>query len=101
MKIKKNDEVQILTGKDRGKRGKVLRVIPNSEKIVVEGLNLAKRHRRPRKSGEKGQRIEIPAAIPISNVMVVCNQCGKPSRIGYQIANQEKTRICKKCRSKI
>ncbi len=99
MKIKKGDQVQILAGKDRGKRGKVLRVIPSMEKIVVENINLVKRHRRPRKSGEKGQRVEIPAPIPACNTLVVCRHCGKPSRVGYKITGREKNRICKKCQS--
>jgi len=101
MKIKKNDQVQILTGKDRGKRGKVLRAFPKSGKIIVEGLNLVKRHRRPRKGGEKGQRVEVPAAVPVSNVMIICPVCGKPARIGYKVVADNKARICKKCEGEI
>lgn len=99
MKIKKGDQVQIIAGKDRGKRGKVLSVIAPKGKIVVEGLNIVKRHKRPRKEGEKGQRVEIPAPLNVSNVMLVCSHCGKLTRVGYKIENEKKFRICKKCES--
>ncbi len=97
MRIRKNDQVQILSGKDRGKRGKVLKVFPKAGKIIVENLNLVKRHRKPKKGGEKGQRVEVPAMVPASKVMIVCPACGKAARIGYKIAADNKTRICKKC----
>ena len=101
MKIKKNDQVQILSGKDRGKRGKVLKVFPKIGKIIVENLNLVKRHRKPRTGGEKGQRVEVPAMISASKVMLVCPICGKPARIGYKVVGEEKVRICKKCNGEI
>ncbi len=101
MRIRKNDQVQILSGKDRGKRGKVLKVFPKVEKIIVENLNLVKRHRKPKKGGEKGQRVEVPAAIPVSKIMLVCPNCGKPARIGYKVVADNKVRICKKCEAEI
>jgi large subunit ribosomal protein L24 len=101
MKIRKGDQIQIISGKDRGKRGKVVRTIPAAEKIVIEGLNLVKRHKRPKKGGEKGQRIEVPAPVEISNVLIVCPNCGKPARVGYKISKETKTRICKKCQGEI
>jgi large subunit ribosomal protein L24 len=101
MKIRKGDQIQIISGKDRGKRGKVMRAIPAAGKIVVEGLNLVKRHKRPRKGGEKGQRIEVPSPVSISNVMIVCPNCGKLARIGHKITKENKIRICKKCGSEI
>ena len=101
MKIRKGDQVQIISGKDKGKGGKVLRVIPASKKVVVEGLNLVKKHSKPKKGGEKGQRIEIPSPINVSNVMAVCSKCGKLTRIEFKINNKEKSRICKKCKSEI
>ena len=101
MKVKKGDLVKMLAGKDREKTGKVLKVVPENGKVVVEGLNLMKKHNRPRREGEKGQRIEIPRAIDISNVVVVCPKCGKPSRICYRETNGEKLRFCKKCKSEI
>ncbi len=101
MRIKKDDQIQIISGKDRGKRGKVLRTLPKDGKIVVEGMNLVKRHRRPRKGGEKGQRVEVPSPLPVCRVMIICSHCGKPTRIGYKLAGDSKARICKKCGSEI
>jgi len=101
MKLKKNDQVKMLTGKDRGKTGKVSSVYPGEEKIIVEGLNLVKKHMRPRKEGEKGQRVEIPRKIQVSNVILICPKCGKATRIGYKISGENKNRICKKCSSEI
>lgn len=101
MKIRKNDQIKILSGKDRGKTGKVLRVMPSSGKILVEGLNLVKKHVRPKKQGEKGQRVSVPAAMDISNVMIVCPKCSKASRLGFKISEKNKFRICKKCKSEI
>lgn len=101
MRIKKNDQVQILSGKDRGKRGKILRALPEAGKVVVEGLNLVKRHKRPRKGGEKGQRVEVPAPLSVSKVMIVCSHCGKPSRVGYRSDGDNKIRTCKKCKAEI
>lgn len=101
LKIKKNDQVKIIAGKDKGKVGKVLRVFPSQEKIIVEGLNLCKKHMKPRKEGEKGQRIEIPAKFNISNAMIVCSKCGKETRVGYKLVENKKFRFCKKCQAEI
>ena len=101
MKIKKGDQIQIIAGKDKGKAGKVLRVIPGNLRIVIEGLNLIKKHMKPKKGGEKGQRIEVPASINISNVMLVCPKCGKLTRVGFKVNQEDKLRICKKCKSEI
>lgn len=101
MRIRKGDQIQIIAGKDRGKSGKVLRVISENSKIVVEGLNLMKKHMKPKKSGEKGQRVEIPSPISISNVMLVCPKCGKLTRVGFEISKESKLRICKKCKSEV
>jgi large subunit ribosomal protein L24 len=101
MKIKKNDIVKMLAGKDRGKTGKVLRVLSREKKVVVEGHNLVKKHQRPRREGEKGQRVEIPRAIDQSNVILVCPKCGKATRVGYKISGGEKQRICKRCKSEL
>ncbi len=101
MRIRKGDQIQIIAGKDRGKSGKVLRVISENSKIVVEGLNLMKKHMKPKKSGEKGQRLEIPSPISISNVMLVCPKCGKLTRVGFEISKESKLRICKKCKSEV
>jgi large subunit ribosomal protein L24 len=101
MKIKKNDQIKIIAGKDKGKTGKVLRVIPSQGKVFVEGLNLVKRHRKPRKEGEKGQRLETPGKLNISNLMLVCPKCGKPTRLGSKKVGDKKVRICKKCNAEI
>lgn len=101
MKIKKNDLVKILTGKDKGKTGKVLSVFFQEGKIVVEGLNLLKKHVRPKREGEKGQRVEIPGRIAVSNVAVVCPKCGKATRVAYKVTENDKFRICKKCKAEI
>jgi len=101
MKIKKNDQVLIISGKDKGKKGKVLEVFPVAQKIVVENINLVKKHRRPRRQGEKGQVIEIPKPLHISNVKLICPKCGEPARLGYKITGVDKLRVCKKCRQEI
>ncbi|HAM88170.1 MAG: 50S ribosomal protein L24 [Candidatus Falkowbacteria bacterium GW2011_GWC2_38_22] len=103
MNIKKGDKVKIIAGKDKGKSGKVLQVFPEKNRVSVEGLNLLVKHMRPRRQGEKGQRIEFPAPLEASNLMIECPKCGKPSRIGAQIVKAEgkkdkKFRECKKCK---
>lgn len=95
MKIKKGDQVEVITGKDSGKRGEVLYVFPKEEKIVVKGANVMKRHVRAKRDGEKGQRIEKEAPLHISNVMLVCPHTGKLTRIGYKVEGGEKVRISK------
>jgi large subunit ribosomal protein L24 len=97
MKIKKNDIVKIIKGKDSGKTGKIIKIDKKENKAVIENLNLYKKHVRPRKQGEKGQIVEVPRPIPISNIMVVCPSCHKATRIGIVINNKEKKRKCKKC----
>ncbi len=97
--IKKNDKVRVMRGKDRGKEGKVLQVMPRLGKVVVEGLNLRFKHRKPRRTGEKGERIQFPAPMDISNVMLICPKCNKPTRVGFEGEKKEKVRKCKKCNS--
>ncbi|MBI2674726.1 MAG: 50S ribosomal protein L24 [Candidatus Yanofskybacteria bacterium] len=119
MKIKKNDQVQMLSGKDRGKAGKVSVVLPARRsldeggpgvgKVVVEGLNLIKRHVRARKQGQKGQIISKERPVSASSVALVCKSCGKPTRIGYRVdpdasvgaGGKNKVRVCKKCKREI
>lgn len=102
MNIKKNDHVKILSGKDRGKTGKVLQVMPRANRASVEGLNLLIKHLRPQREGEPGQRIEFPAFINASNLILVCPKCGKTTRIGHKTVKVEgktskKFRVCRKC----
>lgn len=101
MKIKKGDMVLVTRGKDRGKKGKVLRVFPVARKILVEGINQRIRHVRPRKAGEKGQRLTVAHPLWDSNTMVICPSCGRSTRVGYRVDEQTKTRICKKCGANI
>ncbi len=101
MKIKKGDTVQVLSGNDKGKTGEVLEVIPKTQKVVVKGVNVRKKHVKPRKQGEEGGILSVECSIPSSKVNVVCSKCNKPVRIGYVIENGEKSRVCKKCGNKI
>jgi large subunit ribosomal protein L24 len=96
MKIKKGDQVQLIAGKDRGKRGAVVRVFPEQDRVIVEGANMGKRHRKAKTAGEKGERIELAMPIHVSNVMLVDPTTGKPSRIGYRLSGTEKIRVSKK-----
>jgi large subunit ribosomal protein L24 len=96
--IKKGDTVVILAGKDKGKRGKVLRVVPKTGKVIVEGLNILKKHQKPTKEAPQGGVIETPGPIDRSNVQVVCGSCRKPTRIGVKLAGDtERVRVCRKC----
>ena len=91
MNIKKGDKVKILAGKDKGKTGKVLQVFVSKNRASIEGLNLLIKHMRPRKQGEQGQRIEFPAPMEISNLMLVCPKCNKPTRVSMkQIKSKNK-----------
>jgi len=101
MKIKKGDTVLIISGKDRGRKSKVQKVFPKEKRILVEGINLRKKHVRPRRMGEKGQVIEMPAPIDISNVKLICPKCEKATKVGYKIVERKKYRICKKCGQEI
>lgn len=106
MNIKKGDKVKIIKGKDNGKTGKVLQVFPSLNRVSVEGLNLLIKHMRPRRQGEKGQRIEFPSPMSADNMMVICPKCGKASRMGNKIITDDKGkkrkyRECKKCKQTI
>lgn len=98
MKFKKGDQVKIVSGNDKGKQGKILSVLREENRIVVDGLNMKKKHMRPRQQGKKGEVILIPAAFMASRAMIVCQKCGKAARIGYKINDAGvKSRVCKKC----
>ena len=97
MKIKKGDQVLVISGKDKARKGKTLEVFPKQSRILVEGINIRKKHQRPKRSGEKGQIIEMPGSISVSNVKLICSKCGKAARVGYKIVKGKKYRICKKC----
>lgn len=101
MKFKKGDEIEIIAGKDKGKRGSILRVLPIAGQIVVEGMNIRKKHVKSRKEGRKGERIEISAPFFVSKAMLVCPHTGKLTRIGYRMEGGEKIRISKRANKPI
>lgn len=101
MKIKKDDQVLIISGKDRGRKGKVIQAFPKERKIMVEGVNLRKKHVRPKRQGEKGQIVTIPGPFDVSNAKLICSKCGKATRAGYKIEEKRKCRICKECGAEI
>ena len=97
MKIRKGDRVQVLAGKDRGKEGVVMRALPKEGKVIVEGVNIAKKHQRPTRMTMQGGIIDKDMPLDVSNVAVVSPGDGKPTRIGYRIdANGEKVRVCRR-----
>jgi large subunit ribosomal protein L24 len=98
-KVKKGDTVVVIAGKDNGKESKVLSVIPSEKgnKVVVEGVNIAKIHRKAKTQTEKSEIVKVEKAIDASNVMVKCPVCGKPTRVGFTVVDGKKVRICKKC----
>ena len=97
--IKKDDEVQVIHGKDRGTRGRVVRVLPRDGRIMVEGIARAKKHSRPSKQRQQGGIIDIEQFVDISNVAIVCKSCGQATRVGHRIDGDKKVRICRKCES--
>jgi large subunit ribosomal protein L24 len=106
MQIKKGDKVKVLAGKDGGKTGKVLQVFPSMNRMSVEGVNILIKHLRPRRKNEAGQRVEFPAPMNASNAMLVCPNCGKPTRVGHEYkaaagGKKRKYRVCKKCQATI
>jgi len=97
MKIKRGDTVLMITGKDKGRKGKVTKALPRENKIIVEGLNIVKKHVKPKREGEKGKIVEVPRPVDVSNAKLICPKCKKPTRVGYKIVNKKKYRLCKKC----
>jgi len=102
MHIKTNDTVVVLSGRDKGKQGKVMHVDPKSAKVIIEGVSVARRHQKPRKQGEEGGIISKETPIYASKVMRVCPKCDKPTRSAYKFnSDGEKVRVCKKCDAEI
>ena len=97
MKVKKNDTVLVLTGKDSGKTGKVLRAMPSDNRVVVEGVNVQKKHKRARSAQETSGIVEQAGAIDASNVLVICPVCNKATRVAHAEVDGKKVRVCKKC----
>jgi len=100
-KIKKDDTVIVIAGKDRGKIGKVKKVIPEKQRVVVEGVNIVKRHMRARGADQPSGIIQMEAPIHISNVKLICPLCGEATRVGFVIKEDKKHRVCKKCGKEI
>jgi len=101
MKLKKGDTILVIAGKDKGRKGKIIESLIKEGRVIIEGINLRKKHVKPKKQGEKGQIVQIPAPMDISNVKIICPKCKKTARIGYKIEKKKKYRICKKCKGEI
>lgn len=98
MKLRKDDPVLVIAGKDRGKQGKVLRALPGEEKLTVEGVNMVKKHIRPRPPAIQGGIVEREAPLPISKVMLLCSKCHRPTRVGFRfLEDGKKVRLCRAC----
>jgi large subunit ribosomal protein L24 len=95
-KIKKEDTVEIIAGKDKGKRGRIVKIIRDKDRVVVEGANIVKKAKKRKNQQDRGGIVEIEAPLHSSNVMIVCKKCG-PTRIGYKVEGESKIRICRKC----
>jgi len=99
MTIKKGDTIQVRAGKDRGKTGKVLRVVNDGTSLLIEGINVYIKHTRPKQQGEKGEKVTLPRPIPLSRANLYCSHCGRGVRFGVRIEGDNKTRYCKRCKS--
>ena len=102
LKIRKGDRVRVLSGKDKGKEGEVMRALPREGKVIVDGVNVARKSQRPTRTTQQGGIIDKDMPIQVSNVALVCPSCGKPTRVGYTIDKSgQKARVCKKCGGEI
>ena len=101
MKIKKGDNVEVLSGNDKGKKGEVLEVLPKEGKVVVKGVNVRKKHVKAKRQGDESGIIPVECSIPSSKVNVVCPKCGKVTKVGYTVEKDQKVRVCKKCGAKL
>ena len=97
MKVKVNDNVQVLTGKYKGKQGRVLKTDPKSGRVIVEGVNIVHKHEKARKANETSKIVTEESFIDASNVEVVCDKCGKATRVAHSMVDGKKVRVCKKC----
>lgn len=99
IRLKRHDQVVAITGRDRGKKGKILKIFPDSNRAIVEGVNLVTKHQRATRDNPKGGIIRRESSIHISNLQLVCSRCGKPARVGFSIlADQTKKRMCRRCK---
>ncbi len=97
MNIRKDDTVLVLTGKYKGKKGKVLRAMPAEGRVIVVGVNMRKKHQKPTKDMQQGGIVEAEGPIDVSNVMLVCPRCSKPTRLSFKVSGMGKVRVCQKC----
>ncbi len=100
-RIRKGDTVRVLLGKDKGKKAKVMAVLPKEQRVIVEGVNMVKKHIRPKRSGEKGQRVSVASPLHISNVQLVCSACKKGSRVSIKKTEGTRVRLCQQCNEEI
>jgi large subunit ribosomal protein L24 len=96
-RIRKNDTVQVLAGKDKGKRGAIVKILPDKDTVIVSGVNIVKKAMKKRSQQDQGGIAEVEAPLNISNVAIVCKKCGRPVKIGYKIDGEKKVRVCRKC----
>ena len=101
MNIKRDDKVIVLSGKDKGKSGKVIAADPKAEKVIVEGVNVATKHQKAQKKGQDGGILKIETPIYVSKVQLVCPKCGKGTRVGHKSVDGKKVRVCKKCGAEV
>ena len=101
MNIKKDDKVVVLSGKDKGKQGKIMSADPKNAKVIVEGVNVATKHQKPQKQGQEGGIIKVETPIYACKVQLVCPKCGKATRVGHKVGKDGKVRVCKKCGAEI
>jgi len=95
--IRKDDEVMVISGKDRGRKGRVVNVLPREGRIMVEGIARAKKHTKPSRRRQQGGIVDVELFFDISNVQLVCKTCGQPTRVGHRFENEKKIRVCRKC----
>ena len=101
MKLLKGDKIQVISGKNVGKTGKLLSSLKDRNLIIVEGVNLYKKHKKSKRQGEKGETVLVPRPFNASNAMLLCAACGRPTRVGFRIEGDKKNRFCKKCGASI
>ncbi len=101
MKIKKGDEVQVMLGKDKGKKGKVEQIFPKLARVLVAGVNIYKRHRKSRGQNQPGGIIDITKPLPVANIALICPKCQQPTRVGWKLQGEKRVRICRKCGQEI
>jgi large subunit ribosomal protein L24 len=102
LRIKKGDQVAVTAGKEKGKNGKVLRTMPEDQRVIVEGLNLVKRATRPSQKNPQGGFITKEGSMHVSNVMVICQSCDRPTRVGHRVTDEgNKIRVCRRCKADI